>query len=618
MKFVFNLIIVTSFCLIAQNDPYELNQYMLAENYEQSGNPNKAIEIVEELFQKNPNNPTYFNKLYNLYLLTKKYETAIRIVELKISQNPIDPTYYGMLGSIHYLMGDIKKAKENWEIPIKNNPENPFTYRMMANYAIERRAFETAIEFLINGKSKSNDPSIFAMDLGELYLITMQYEAAMKEYCEMLLNNQAMYPVVESKIFSFINKPDVIQNAIKIVEKYQNKGIVFKNLLAKLLTESRQFIEAFELYKEIEKEQSTSGQQLLNYANFLINENIFDVAKQVFEYTFNHATNNYIKSSAKLGLAKTLDAILWNNFNKENDVWKSYYQPKYFSAIKTDNVIKAYEEVINLFKYSDVAVEAIYSIAKIKFYINNDLNSSEKYFNEIITSYPTSRFYSKSLLELALINIMLNNFQQAKELLRKIESVPSYLEEEKLSSYFYLARLNALDGNFVIASEYISKITSNVKNDFTNDALEFSILLNVAKNDSLNLIKYTKAEILIIQKKYKDAQILFDEIAKNQQSLIFQPFCLLKSAELDIALKDYTSAEIKLEQIYALKEKNIFSDKALYLKAKIYQYALDDLSKAIEIYQKILIEFPKSIYVDEAREMVVRLNEIITKRKKDA
>jgi tetratricopeptide (TPR) repeat protein len=618
MKLVLTLIIVISFYLIAQNDPYELNQYMLAENYEQSGNPNKAIEIVEELFQKNPNNPTYFNKLYNLYLLTKKYETAIRIVELKISQNPIDPTYYGMLGSIYYLMGDIKKAKANWEIPIKNNPENPFTYRMMANYAIERRAFETAIEFLINGKSKSNDPSIFAMDLGELYLITMQYEAAMKEYCEMLLNNQAMYPVVESKIFSFINKPDVIQNAIKIVEKYKNKGIVFKNLLAKLLTESRQFIEAFELYKEIEKEQSTGGQQLLNYANFLINENVFDVAKQVFEYTFNHATNNYIKSSAKLGLAKTLDAILWNNFNKENDVWKSYYQPKYFSELKTDNVIKAYEEVINLFKYSDVAVEAIYSIAKIKFYINNDLNDAEKYFNEIITNYPTSRFYSKSLLELSLIKIMLNNFQQAKELLRKIESVPSYSEEEKLSSYFYLARLNALEGNFISASDYIRKITSNVKNDFTNDALEFSILLNVAKNDSINLIKYTKAEILIIQKKYKDAQILFDEIAKNQQSLIFQPFCQLKSAELDIALNDYTSAEIILDQIYSLKEKNIFSDKALYLKAKIYQYALDNLSKAIELYQKILIEFPKSIYVDESRESIIRLNDEIIKRKKDA
>ena len=618
MKLVLTLIIITSFYLIAQNDPYDLNQFMLAENYEQSGNPNKAIEIVEELFQKNPNNPTYFNKLYNLYLLTKKYETAIRIVELKISQNPLDPTYYGMLGSIHYLMGDIKKAKATWEIPIKNNPENPFTYRMMANYAIERRAFEIAIEFLNSGKSKSNDPSIFAMDLGELYLITMQYEAAMKEYCEMLLNNQAMYPVVESKIFSFINKPDVIQNAIKIVEKYKNKGIVFKNLLAKLLTESRQFIEAFELYKEIEKEQSTGGQQLLNYANFLINENVFEVAKQVFEYTFIHATNNYTKSSAKLGLAKTLDAILWNNFNKENDAWKSYYQPKYFADIKTDIIIKAYEEVIDLFKYSDVAVEAIYSIGKIKFYINNDINNSEKYFNEIITSYPTSRFYSKSLLELALINIMSNNFQQAKELLKRIESVPSYLEDDKLSSYFYLSRLNALEGNFGAASENISKIISNVKNDFTNDALEFSLLLNTAKNDSLNLINYTKAEILIIQKKFKEAQVLFNEIASKQQSFVFQPFCLLKSAEMDIALNDYNLALSKLDQIYNEKEKNIFSDKALYLKAKIFEYALKDLPAAVESYQKILMEFPKSIYLDESRESIIRLNDEIIKRKKDA
>lgn len=618
MKLLFTIIFTLSFYVFGQNDPYEMNQYMLAENYEQSGNPIKAIEIIEQLFQKNPNNPTYFNKLYNLYLLTKKYETAIRIVELKISQNPLDPTFYGMLGSTYYLMGDLKKAKENWEVPIKQNPENPFTYRMMANYAIERRAFETAIEFLNKGKSKSPDPTIFAIDLGELYLITMQYDLAIKEYCEMLVKNQAMYQMVESKIFSFINKPDVIQSAIKIVEKYQDKGLVFKNLLARLFTESKYFIKAFELFKEIEKEQSSGGQQLLNYANFLINENEFEVAKKVFEYTFNNSTNNYIKSSAKLGLAKTLDAILWSDFNKENDIWKSYYQPKYFSAIKTDNIIKAYEEVINLFKYSDVAVEALYSIGKIKLYINNDLISAEKYFNEIITNYPTSRFFSKSLLEVALIKIILNNNQEAKELLSRIEAVPSHSEEEKLSSYLYLTKLNALEGNFIKASAYIRKITTNVKNDFTNDALEYSLLLNVAKNDSLNLIKYTKAEIMIIQKKYKDAQTLIDEIAMNQQSFVFQPFCLIKSAELDIALSDYTSANIKLDQIYSLKEKNIFSDKALYLKAKIYQYAFDNLSEAIETYQKILIEFPKSIYSDEARESIVRLNNEITKRKKDA
>ena len=618
MKIFFLCILFPLMLTKAQNDPFEANQYMLAENYEQAGNHAKAIEIIENLFQKNPNNPNYFNKLYNLYLTTKKYETAIRIIELRLSSNSEDATLYGMLGSVYYLMGEIKSAKEKWEIPIKKTPQNPFIYRMMANYAIERRAFEIAIEYLLNGKSKSNDPTIFTMDLGELFLITMQYESAMKEYCEMLIVNPSMYPVVESKIFSFINKPDVLQNAIKIVSNYQSKGIVFKNLLARLFTESKQYSKAFELYKEVEKTQSTGGQQLLNYANFLINENEFDIAKKVFEYTYSVSENSSIKSSAKLGQAKSLDALLWNNFNKQNDIWKTFYQPLFLSELQTNNVISAYEEVIKIFKYSDVAVEALYSIGKIKLYINNEVQKAEEVFDEIIKNFPTSRFYAKSLYEIAMIKLFSDNTRDAKNFLKKIETVAAYSDEDKLSSYFLLAKLYAIEGDFNSSSEYIRKITNNVKNDFTNDALEYSLLLNVAKNDSINLIKYTQAEILVLQKKFREAQLLFDQIASNHQSFIFQPFCLIKSAEMDIALSDYNAGISKLEQIYNAKEKNIFSDKALYLKAKICEYALKDFTLAVESYQKILIEFPKSIYLDESRQAIIRLNEEIMKREKDA
>lgn len=615
--FVFSILI--SFISVkAQTDLFESNQYMLAENYEQAGNLSKAIEIIEQLYQKNPNNPNYFSKLYNLYLITKKYETAIRLVELRLTINPDDTSLYGLLGSVYYLMGEIKTTKDKWEVPIKRNPENPFVYRMIANYAIERRAFEIAIEYLLKGKSKSNDPSIFAMDLGELFLITMQYESAIKEYCEMLVLNQSIYPMVESKIFSFINKPDVLQSAIKIVNNYQNKGIVFKNLLARLYTESKNFIKAFELLREIEKTQSTGGQQLLIFADFLINENEFEVARKVFEHTYLISENTSIKSSAKLGQARTLEAMLWNDFRKKNDVWKTLFQPKYFSESQTLNVIAAYEEVINLFRYSDVSVEALFSIGRIRFYINNELQKAEEVFNEIIVNYPTSRFYSKSLLELSLIKLISENYQEAEEILKRIETVVYYSDEEKLSSYFYLAKIYALEGNWKSATENIKKITNNLKNDFTNDALEFSLLLNIAQSDSINLIKYTQAEVLIIRKKFREAQILLDEIASNQQSLVFQPFCLLKSAEIDIALNDYNTGIIKLENIYTSKEKNIFSDKALYLKAKIYEYALKDLSSAVESYQKILMEFPKSIYLDESRESIIRLNNEIIKREKDA
>ncbi|MCX7611106.1 MAG: tetratricopeptide repeat protein, partial [Ignavibacterium sp.] len=157
------ILFIQSLILAQSQDPFEINQYMLAENYEQSGNLQKALEIIENLFQKNPDNPNYFIKLYNLYINTKKYETAIRFLELRIKSYPEDPSLYGMLGAIYYLMGDFKNAKFYWDSPIKKNPSNPFIYRIIANYAIERRAFEIAIDYLETAKKISNDPTIFAV-----------------------------------------------------------------------------------------------------------------------------------------------------------------------------------------------------------------------------------------------------------------------------------------------------------------------------------------------------------------------------------------------------------------------------------------------------------------------
>lgn len=618
MKLILIYIFISTIFINSQTNNFELNQYMLAEQYEQIGDFSKAIEILEQLYQRQSHNQNYFNKLYNLYLLTKRYETAIRLIEHQQSKNPEDLTYYGLLGSVYYLMGNINLAKEKWEIPIKKDPSNPHIYKMMANYAIERRAFEIAIEYLIAGKNKSSDKTIFSLELSELFFITMQYESAIKQLCELLLKNPEMYSLVENRIFVYLNNPDVIIDAIKIVDKYQNQGISFKNLLAKLYTESKEFTKAFDLYKEIEKLQPTEGQQLLNYAYFLTNENEIFLAQKVFEYIYNTTENRHFKAAAKLGLAKTLESNLWSEFYKSNDVWKKYYKTKYFLEAETKKAVESFEKIIELYKHSDLAIESLYSLGRIKSHIDNQTHKAESIFNEIISNYPTSRFYGKSLLELALLKIKSNDLSEAEKLLKKLESTLIPFNDENWTALFYLTKLYTLKGDFSLASENLRKITDYTKNDLTNDALEYSLLFNTSQNDSLNLIKFTESEILIIQQKFYEAQINFDEILKNSHSLVLSQFAKLKSAEMDIALNNYSSAKKKLVEIYNIKGKSIFSDKALYLKAKISEYGLNDPLKAIEYHQILLMEFPNSIYVNESREELKRLNNKIIKKDKNA
>ncbi len=232
---------------VAQQNPFDANQFMLAEAYEQQGNYQKAIEIIEQLYKKDLQNPNYFNKLVNLYITSKNYDAAISLLESRIKMYPQDPNNYGQLGSVYYMMGNYKKAKEVWEIPLSLSNRSNLNFRVIANYAIERRAFENAIEILNRGKKESDDPTLYAFDLGELYSLTMQYENATKEYCELLKKNPGLYSTVEAKIFSYVNKPEALKPTIKVVSDFQSQDAVFRLLLAKLMVEDKKFDKAFAL-----------------------------------------------------------------------------------------------------------------------------------------------------------------------------------------------------------------------------------------------------------------------------------------------------------------------------------------------------------------------------------
>lgn len=614
-KTLFILFLVVE--LFAQQNPFDINQFMLAEAYEQQGNYSKAIEIIEQLYTKDTQNPNYFNKLVNLYITSKNFDAVVSLLNSRIKMFPQDPDNYGQLGSVYYMMGDYKKAKDVWEIPLAKTNRNSMNFRVIANYAIERRAFETAIEFLNRGKKESDDPTMYSFDLGELYSLTMQYENATKEYCELLKKNPGLYSTVEAKIFSFINKPEALQPTIKVVSSYQSQDVGFKLLLAKLMVEDKKYDKAFELYIEVDKIQNTGGQLLIDYANFLFNEEKFQLAKEAYEFIIKNFPESKQIPSAKLGLTKTLESLTLQEFRKLNPEWKTFYSTVYLTEEKTQKILSAYKEVIDLYKHSEIAIEARYRSALILYYVNNKPEKAIEQLNEIINLYPTSTYFPKALIELGNIYLQTAQIEIAKEKYLSAQNSSRVFEDDRNIASLQLSKVLASEGNFNAAIESLKKITFNLKNDLTNDALEFSLIMNTAKNDSSNLVKFCKAEIFTEQKNFTSAKSIYEEIALNPQAFVLHSICKLRSAEMELALNNYPEALKKLGAIVDEDEKNIYSDKALYLTAKIYEYGIIDLSKAIESYQKLLGRFPKSIYLDEARERIQHLREKMKEGKTD-
>ena len=606
IKKILTIILIT-FSLYAQQSPLDQNQFMLAESYEQRGDFAKAVEIIETLNKKDPTNIQYFNKLNSLYLQLKKYDESAAIINSRIKITPQDISLYGLLGSTYYTAGDRTKAYQVWDDAAEKFKTNPMTLRIISNYAIEKRDFEKAIEYLNRGKEISKDPFLYSYDLGELYQITMRYREAAGEYCDLIKANPSQYPQIESKILSYSNKPNALDETIEVVEKHKSDDISFSYLLARLYIEKKIYDETFDLYKEIDKKQNTKGADLFSFGDFVYRDGEYKTASEVFKFLIDNYGDQQNIPLAKLGYAKTQEALFIQKYNAANPEWKPFYIPAKVEEKEIEPVINAYQEIVKVYQHSEVAIEANLRMGILYAYFINDLEEAQKYFAVIAYDYPMSKFASLSFVELGNIKMRQAKIDDAEKLFQSVLKLPRANVEDKSYANYQLARVLSFKNDFESARKNLMSVMGNLKDNVANDAIELSILLNTAKNDSSNLSLYCSAEFLSEQKRFGEAKDLYLQLSQNQQAFVFHSIAKLRAAEMLIATDAFSAAIADLSLIVEEAEKNIYADKALYLQGQIYQYGLKDSVKAVESYESLLAKFPKSLYLDEARQNIIEL-----------
>ena len=610
IKKIFLVVLFITALLSAQSISDENNQYMLAQNYIQSGMYAKAEPILQKLYKEQPGNYEYFSSLNKVYTQLKDYDASIALIEDKMKLSQPDINLYGMLGTTYYIKGNEKEAFKTWDDALKSLPKNEANYRVIANYALDRRAFDKAIVYLKKGQDISSNPIYFAYDLGNLYSLTMQYKDATDEYCFILTKYPTQLGSIESKILSYINKPGALEQSLPVVEKYANSSEVnFKFLLARLYIENKSYNKAYDVYKDIEDIQKDQGAQLLSFAQFLYGEKIYKTSAKVFSDIINNFPNSAIVSTAKLGYAKTLEALLDENSSSNSPLWKPYYKITQNNSSEIDKVISAYLEINKLYPHSEVAYEALLRIGNIKLDREMDIKGAEKYFNMIIEDSPLSKYTGDAYSGLAQAAILNGDLKTASMDYSKIISNKRNSKDLINLAGYQLARISFYQGDFAKTKKNLSDILNDLKSNTANDALELSLLMNTSQNDSSNLMIFASGELLAEQKKFGEAGNKYKLVAADPIKFMLQNLAYFRLGEMYLAMNNLDSAISVFQKITDEDNKNIYADKALYLLGEIYQFGLNNKVKAKEAYENLLAKFPNSLYLDDARAKIVKLKD---------
>ena len=608
MKKKITLIVLSLFIFSAQAQQRNDQKLALAQSYEQIGDFDSATKLYEELYLSDPSNSQYIGALYRVYIQIKNYAAVVNILEERIKQKPDDISAYGMLGSAYYLMGNEEKAFESWDNAFQSGNINPMFYRVIADYAVERRAFEKAIELYEKGKEASNDKILFAYDLIRLYSLTMQFEKAAREYCFILSSDPTQLQAVEQKVFENINRPGALDATLKIIEDCADRDIMsFSYLLARLYSEKKMYDKAYETYLYIDEKQSSKGRNLYQFAQQMFAEKEYKLSSEIFSKINELYPDSPLSSQAKLGYARSLEASLLEEYEKLLPLWKTYFPLVEFQSEETKKVIAAFNVVANLYKHSEPAYESLLRTAVIRFYLLKEYDNAKQLLETIVNEAPLSKNSSEAYLELGNMALIQGNVEGAEKDYLSVLSLRSASEDQKNKAIYKLGRVNLYKGNFEEARNYLFKVLSNLKDNSANDAIELSLLLNPELNDSSNLMIFAQAEFLAEQKKFNEAATDYKKLSEYQQAFVLRAISSIRFSEMMIAIDNYPEAITVLQGISEEGEKNIYADKAVYLLGRINQFGIKNFVEAEKYYQKLLADYPKSVYLDDARAQLLLL-----------
>ena len=112
---------------------------------------------------------------------------------------------------------------------------------------------------------------------------------------------------------------------------------------------------------------------------------------------------------------------------------------------------------------------------------------------------------------------------------------------------------------------------------------------------------FADADLLLYRNQLDQAWEGFDEITRRSMSHPLFDEVLMRKAQIRTKQARYAEADSLLQQVIDYYPADITADDALILQAELNEDHLNNPAKALQCYEKLLLDYPTSLYVDRAR-----------------
>lgn len=585
-RFSIIMILLFAFCtkLFAQN-----NDLALARLYAQNGEQQKALDIYLKLYKQD--NEGYYQQYLNALLAGKKFDEAESITRKMIRKHPGAYEYNIALGTIYTQQGNTDKADDIYAALIKNLPADQNEIASIASQFYQNANVEYAVKIFLQGRKLLHNDALFSFELINLYRYKRDKAGLTEEYLNFLPSNPSFLNQAESMLSTvYEGAPDYDILKFALLKRIQKdpQQFIYVNLLTWQYLQQKDFGQALNQAIALSRRQNDDGSSIYELCSTLSANEAYDEAIRGYEYIIAKGKENPNYVSAKIELINT----------KNLKVTSGKYTQADLLSLEQD-----YLNLLNEFGRSRSTVFAMQKLAGLQAFKLHKLKDAQTLLESAVAIAdvrPT--LLASCKLDLGDIYLLNNQPWDATLLYSQVEkdNANTAVGQDALLRN---AKLAYYTGDFDWSRRQLDILKAATTQLIANDALNLSLLIsdNLAIDSAGAALKmYARADLLIFAEQTDKAVLTLDSIPKKYPGSLEADVLMAKTRIL-LQQKQYPEAVALLKQIVESHPDDLWADDAVFMLGDLYETKLNNPAMAQTYYQKIITDYPGSLWLNDAR-----------------
>ena len=582
----------------ARTDPVGLDrQLKTARTFEAGRRYEEALRIYREAYKAAPDHREVVQGLERTLSKLGRFDEVVHLLTEAVQRMPEYGYFRMRLGEVLYDLGQPDEAARWWDSIIETGPDHRPNYTLVAREYLQRGEEKKARETYLKARARFGEKGLFAKEIGKLSAAGEDYVDAASEYLLYLEEQPGRFDLIRELLSNFPRDRETTQGVTKVLEAavlQAPKDWTRKKLLVEylLITDRpQQALDQIRSLASADAEAQHLEPTLLQWA-----ERITDPKVRAEAYL--EVIARFPKSRRMprmlLGLAQTQET-----------------SGEYAEAVAS------YEKLAKETRDARTRSEALYRIARIEQDILGNADAALVLFRKLAKDldralYGRARpapFVLESAFGMAECLLIKGDPDQALKILDRMsgQRAPTKVREEAL---YRGAEIMFLQGDFeqaVKRSEVL--IQTFPEGLFVNDALKLAVFVEENGEPEEALALFAQAQLRRRQRKFGEAETLLNRIAKAFPTAQVRDDARLLSSRLSMDEGDYPEAIARCRALIERIPDSPLAPEARERIARIYDEYLNEPEQALKEYERVLTDYPGTLFENEVRRRIRGLRE---------